>query len=223
MRHSDSIAAIAKALAEAQAELKNTPKTQQGYGYKYSDLSDVLNEIRGVFPKHKLAFTQEAKINPENNTITITTLLVHESGEWFEYETALPMLEGKQMNNIQAAGAALTYARRYILSAIVGISSEEDVDANVGIKDEKPATKTENKNLTMEHLKEVANYFKKYGLICKVDTDRKEFYVEGKTHEHMLELRERGFKFDPEKKRWVIKITDSLMEQIRKEKGEKAA
>jgi len=131
MKHSESIAVIAEALAKAQLQLKDTAKSKQGYGYKYADLSDVLSAIRSEFGKQGLSFTQE--VTQEGKVIKVTTLLMHSSGEWIVYGTAIPSIIMKGCNDAQSAGAGITYARRYAISAIAGIASEEDTDATTEV------------------------------------------------------------------------------------------
>ena len=137
MKHSESIAVIAEALAKAQLQLKDTAKSKQGYGYKYADLSDVLSAIRSEFGKQGLSFTQE--VTQEGKVIKVTTLLMHSSGEWIVYGTAIPAIIMKGCNDAQSAGAGITYARRYAISAIAGIASEEDTDATYIPPVKKPA------------------------------------------------------------------------------------
>ncbi len=126
MKHTTSIACLSEALAKAQAELRDTAKNKKGYGYNYADLSSVLSDIRNVFSKYKLSFTQEVSATDK---ITVNTLLMHGSGEWVEYQTVIPTIVMKSCNAAQSAGAGITYARRYAISAIAGIASEEDTDA----------------------------------------------------------------------------------------------
>lgn len=128
MERSESIAKLSESLSKAQAEIKDTAKTQKGYGYNYADLSSVLRDIRTAFSKHGLSFTQEAK--QVKGSIIVNTLLMDKSGEWIKYCTIIPAISMKGCNEAQSAGAGITYARRYAISAIAGIASEEDTDAN---------------------------------------------------------------------------------------------
>jgi len=127
MERSESIAKLSESLSKAQAELKDTAKNQKGYGYNYADLSSVLSDVRTAFSKHGLSFTQEAK--QVKGSIVINTLLIDKSGEWIKYCTIIPSISMKGCNDAQSAGAGITYARRYAISAIAGIASEEDTDA----------------------------------------------------------------------------------------------
>lgn len=127
MNKSDSIKNIAVALAKFQAEVKNPKNTADNpfYNSKYAPLQDVLNAVRPLLSKHGLSIIQ----NPagDGERISIHTMLVHESGEWIEFE---PLVLKVEKITPQGAGSAITYGRRYALSAVLGISSEDDDDAN---------------------------------------------------------------------------------------------
>ena len=114
---------IASALVAAQSEFPSIAKNAQGYGYKYATLDDILTCVKPILQKNGLAIAQLL----ENDGIR--TMLLHKSGEVIESWAQLPPLaEGKNMNAAQATGAAITYMRRYALSAILGLSVDEDTD-----------------------------------------------------------------------------------------------
>lgn len=122
---------IFKALIDVQAELSNPPKDKEGHGYKYTELSTLLDLIKPVLHTHGLGIVQQT-ISSDTGTgyrVGVRTVLIHESGEKLESEYFLPLPEQKIMTATQQAGAAITYARRYALSALLNIASEEDTDA----------------------------------------------------------------------------------------------
>lgn len=127
MNKSESIKNLAIALAKFQAEVKNPPNTANNpfFKSKYAPLSEVLNTVRPILSKHGLSVVQAP--STEENNIVITTILIHESGEFIEPE---PLKLKMDKVTAQGAGSAITYASRYALSAILGISSEDDDDAN---------------------------------------------------------------------------------------------
>jgi hypothetical protein len=135
MQTSQSIAALAKALAAFQGEATNPPKTRTAkvptksggeYKYNYADLSDIITAVKAGMKKHGLSVVQSAVSDGQG--IGVTTLLTHDSGEWIKSD---PLILPLQAATPQAAGSAVTYARRYALSAILGISTEEDDDAGI--------------------------------------------------------------------------------------------
>lgn len=128
MTTSEKIQNIATALIKAQTELSNPSKNQQGYGYKYADLSSILDQVKPVLQKHGLAITQTSS-DDGNGKVGVTTTLMHESGEYISDTLRLPIPEMKGTTSTQAAGAALTYARRYAISSILNIAADEDTDA----------------------------------------------------------------------------------------------
>ncbi|PGS69052.1 ERF family protein [Bacillus cereus] len=135
MRMSDSIKEIAAAFAKFQAEVnnpKNTAKNPQ-FGSKYAPLDVVINEIKSKLASQGLSFLQSTGSEGEN--VVIKTLITHESGEWIESEPLiLPAYQvgkgGSKNYTAQGCGSAITYGRRYSLTAMLGISSEDDDDGN---------------------------------------------------------------------------------------------
>jgi hypothetical protein len=135
METSPSIAALAKALAAFQGEATNPPKTRTAvvehknggkHSYNYADLSDIITAVKAGMKKHGLSVVQSA-VSTEQG-IGVSTMLTHESGEWVKSD---PLILPLRDATPQAAGSAVTYARRYALSAILGISTEEDDDAGI--------------------------------------------------------------------------------------------
>ncbi len=127
MNKSDSITELAKALAKFQGEIKNPSNTATNpyFKSKYAPLNDVLNLVRPLLSKNGLSILQAPSGDGEN--IVVTTTLIHESGEWIEFP---PLVLKADKATAQGAGSAITYARRYALSAVLGISSEDDDDGN---------------------------------------------------------------------------------------------
>lgn len=129
MQKSESIATLAKALAKAQGEMENAGKNAVNphFKSKYADLAEILNTVRPVFSKHGLAVTQFPAF--ENNIASVETILTHESGEWMSGICSAPVKQADP----QGVGSALTYLRRYSLSAVCGLAQEDD-DANAASK-----------------------------------------------------------------------------------------
>jgi len=131
---SPDITNIAPALVKALGELTDVPKgreakiptkTGASYGYKYADLADTLSMVRPILAKHGLAVTQTAS-NPDDNTVAITTTLIHSSGEWMSFHPLL-LPNGR---TAQETGSAITYGRRYSLLAVLGLAAEDDDGAS---------------------------------------------------------------------------------------------
>ena len=127
MNKSESIKELSVALSKFQGEITNPANTAVNpfFKSKYAPLNDVLNTIRPILSKHGLSVIQSP--SSEGETISITTMLIHDSGEWIE---TLPLNLKMDKVTAQGAGSAITYARRYSLSAVLGISSEDDDDGN---------------------------------------------------------------------------------------------
>jgi hypothetical protein len=130
MNKSESIGALAAALSQLQGEVENLHKDKQGYGYKYAELSSVLDEAKPLLAKYKLAVAQLTVNDPSNASVVgVETVLMHCSGEWISSTVYMPV-EVKKGVLAQAAGSVITYARRYALAAMLGIA-QTDNDASV--------------------------------------------------------------------------------------------
>jgi hypothetical protein len=137
-RSSQSIAALATALAKAQTELANPEKSltgaiepQRGQGgprqFRYAPLSSGLEIVRKTLGQHEIATVQTTAIDQAAGIINLTTVLAHSSGEWIASDWPVcPVAETERPHRM---GAALTYARRYALFTLVGIAGEDDLDA----------------------------------------------------------------------------------------------
>lgn len=132
MKTSESIKEISSALAKAQKQFRpvvkdrtaNVKSDKGSYSFDYADLSSVIDAVRDALSDNGIAVVQAASNDAQG--VTVETRLVHASGEWME--SAITMrVDGARPQNI---GSAITYARRYGLSGMVGVSSEEDDDAN---------------------------------------------------------------------------------------------
>jgi hypothetical protein len=137
-RSSESIAALAAALAKAQAHLVNPEKTLIGTirtglrgeterSFRYAPLSSGLHIVRTTLGQHEIASLQTTAIDRASGTVNLTTVLAHASGEWIASDW--PVCSIDDMATPRRMGAALTYARRYALFTLVGIAGEDDLDA----------------------------------------------------------------------------------------------
>ena len=137
-RASESIGAIAGALAKAQAELTNPEKSliatirspfprEGDRTFRYASLSSGLDIVRKTLGKHEIATVQTTSIDNQAGLIRLTTVLAHTSGEWVSSDWPVcPITDTAAPHKM---GAALTYARRYALFTLVGIAGEDDLDA----------------------------------------------------------------------------------------------
>jgi ERF superfamily len=136
-RSSESIAALAAALAKAQAVLVNPEKSlvgtiKVGPGdaermFRYASLSSGLDIVRKTLGQHEIATVQTTAIDQAAGFVNLTTVLAHASGEWIASDW--PVCAISETATPRRMGAALTYARRYALFTLVGIAGEDDLDA----------------------------------------------------------------------------------------------
>lgn len=119
-----------KALSAAQGEIENASKNKQNphFKSKYADLAECINATKEALAKNNLCVIQ--LINQSEKGVVVETTLGHSSGQ--SISSITPLIFSK--NDMQGMGSAITYARRYAFSAIVGLSQEDD-DANGSKKD----------------------------------------------------------------------------------------
>lgn len=137
MMFSESNTKIAPALTKAWAELENpkhntsvTVKIKSGGSYKfdYTDLGGIFDEAKKVFKDNQLTIIQNAHtiMSEGKKLISVETMILHSSGEYVKSEP----LSMEASNSIQDMGGQVTYMKRYSLSAMLGIATEKDDDAN---------------------------------------------------------------------------------------------
>lgn len=122
MDHSQEINEISKALKLAQVELKQAKKDSNNphFGNNYADLSSVWDACGEALANNGLSVAQlpgKDELGP-----FVGTMLMHDSGQWISSKTYTPMVK----DSPQALGSAITYGRRYGLSAMVGIRTADD-------------------------------------------------------------------------------------------------
>lgn len=122
---SEQIDKLTEALAKAQGTIENAilNKTNPHFKSKYADLAAIFDAVRKPLATQGLVVTQTTELR--EGGFVLVTMLAHSSGQWIRSEYPLPAA-GKP----QEIGSALTYARRYSLSAITGVAADEDDDAN---------------------------------------------------------------------------------------------
>ena len=125
VNRSPSLGKLAEALAKAQGEIVGASKNSENPFLKsrYADLASVWEACRLPLSKNGLAVTQ--LVGNADGTVVVESLLMHSSGEWVMSRLSLKSVK----DDPQGMGSAITYARRYALAAIVGVSPEDD-DAN---------------------------------------------------------------------------------------------
>lgn len=131
MSQSEIINELAAALSKAQGEMQAAIKDKVNPFYKssYADLGSVWDAARPVLSKYGLCVMQTTELVPERNQIVMVTTLAHTSGQWVK--SYLPLNPSK--NDSQGIGAAITYLRRYSLSAIVGVVCDDDDDGETAV------------------------------------------------------------------------------------------
>lgn len=134
VHQSSGIKNLAKALSQAQAEYPVIPKNKVAkvkmktggeYSYRYADIADVIKAVAPTNAKYGLCFVQIPQT--VNRQHQLVTTVMHESGEFLEGTLDMEPAD----RSPQSLGSAITYARRYGLSAMLGIATEEDEDGKL--------------------------------------------------------------------------------------------
>lgn len=141
MKHSDELKNLAKALAKFQADIKDPARDKDNpyFKSKYVALDGLLDAVRPVLAANGLSFIQSPVSNGQD--MGVATLLMHDSGEWIESD---PFMLHAVKNDPQAGGSAITYARRYSLSAVLGVAWDDDDDANMATKGHQSRSNAQN-------------------------------------------------------------------------------
>jgi len=176
METSESIKEIASAIRKFQSKMepleldtevevkginKKTGKEYK-YNFKYATLRNIIEKTRKLLSENELSFTQ-----PVGEGGSVTTLLMHSSGEWIKDTVLIASSE----NSPQAIGSSISYAKRYSLVSMLGLVAEQDDDANIAEgnqyevkdtpkkQDERPWLSEQAYNKALEHLKKEGEIF----------------------------------------------------------------
>ena len=123
MRTSETLSKIAPALLKAQGAITFASKDAANpfFKSKYANLPTVIDAVKPALNSAGIVFIQTASPS-ESGTLSLTTRLIHESGEWIEDTATAPLAK----NDPQGYGSAITYLRRYSLAAITGLYQDDD-------------------------------------------------------------------------------------------------
>ena len=124
-----------EALFNFQQEVPNIFKNSSGYNYKFADLGEINEIIKPLLKKYGLGYAQPIDGN------SIKTIIFHyPTGQSIESSANIPQgVQLKGMNDFQVLGSAITYLRRYSLSSMLGLITDEDADAaGEQVKAERP-------------------------------------------------------------------------------------
>jgi hypothetical protein len=164
MESSQTIAKISQALVKAQAEMGNAKKesTNPFFKSKYADLNAIREAVLPVLTKHGIAVIQPTVT--QNGSNYVKTILLHESGE---YIAGITEIVCSKVNDAQAHGSGLTYARRYGLQSIVNVGADDD-DGNQASNPVESKPKKDLPELPQSKAADVEKFLKEGGTIEQV-------------------------------------------------------
>jgi hypothetical protein len=143
MKTSESVAQIGAALAAAQAEIKTVVKdrTNPHFKNRYATLDAIMETVRPVLAKHGLSIVQGCTIPSEVDGrlagFAVETMVLHASGEFLSNMVYMPLAK----QSAQDAGSALTYGRRYGVSALLSLATDDDDDGEQAVAPQRQAAK----------------------------------------------------------------------------------
>ena len=131
---------IGSALAKAQAMVRKARKNAKNPHLRndYADLGSVIDATRGALAENGLALVQSPKIG--DGVAGVRWVLVHSSGQWMSGETMHATPPSKGLRPAQGDGVSISYARRYTLSALLGVATGDDSDGSVQVAGREPGT-----------------------------------------------------------------------------------
>ena len=179
-----------KAIAGFQQEVPVIHKDTQGYDYTYADLPKIFEIINPLLKKHNLGFMQPIEGN------SIKTIVFHtETGESIESIASIPQeVQLKGMNDFQVLGSAITYIRRYAISSMLGLVTDEDNDAS-GKQKEKPKVEQVKKTISD---KELMNEIDLNPTMDNFTIVKKKYQL---TEEQVKKLTDKFYEYFPETKK----------------------
>ena len=132
MTTSETIGAIAPALIKAQSQMQGIIKEGKNPAFrsKYVTLDSILDTLRPILTSNGLMLTQGSTPPWGVESITVESRIIHTSGEWIATTVTIPVTKP----DAHGLGSALTYGRRYSVSALLAISADEDDDANGAVQ-----------------------------------------------------------------------------------------
>jgi len=131
------MAALYAALAAAQGAFlpieKNrsveiTMKSGGRFKFRYADLDEILCKTRPALSANGLALIQLVQTRGVGSGESLVCQLMHSDGGTITSELLLPAL--RDMSDPKNFGATLTYLRRYLVTAILGVAADDDLDAD---------------------------------------------------------------------------------------------
>ena len=138
MKTSETISQIAEALLNAQGRMEGVVRDSENpfHKNKYASLEAVIATVKPVLQAHDLCFVQFPG-RVENDCITVTTRIMHISGEWIESDAQIPLAK----KDAQGAGSAITYLCRYSLMAALGVPPVDDDGESAVLRTHEPVKK----------------------------------------------------------------------------------
>lgn len=217
METSNEINELISAMVKFQSEVESPKKStanpafkREGKPLKYADLDAIVKVVTPALSKHGLSQMQFTSTDIEQKSVTVTTMILHSSGQFIKSDPIVLPAENFGKFNAQTIGSSITYGRRYSLSAMLGIASEDDDDANTqslpDISSKKPEPKPQ-QNTFNDDKKTVMDRISKLAVDTGKNVEGLMTYIIGKANEN---LNRSDSDITPENISQVIGVVKSL-------------
>lgn len=121
---SEQINELAASLSKAQGKFPILQKRTKAYNYMYADLAEILECVKDVLYENGLSLTSEIDWSIPMLTMT----LMHTSGQSISCSIKIIYRASEKVNEMQAMGSSLTYARRYAISCLLNLAADKESD-----------------------------------------------------------------------------------------------
>lgn len=122
----DSMLEFNSCLAKMQIAIPSIAERGVGHNIRYATLEDILDVVRPIM--HEYGFAIVFKMATGEKVITITGVLLHASGHSIDTALTLPFDTSGNKNAVQAAGSTISYGKRYVLNALLNLTTRAEDD-----------------------------------------------------------------------------------------------
>jgi hypothetical protein len=128
MQARESETAFNASMAQMQVDMPTVGEggMNKHTGNAYANIDDINRAIKPVMQKHGFAVT--FKVVHLKEGISVTGILVHAAGHREETTLLLPVDAGAGRNTVQAIGSSVTYGKRYVMCALLNITTGDAQD-----------------------------------------------------------------------------------------------
>lgn len=127
MQERDAETAFNAAMAEMQTNLPSIAERAKGHGsIRYATLEDINDVVKPIMNQY--GFAVSFRVSHEGGNINVTGVLMHKAGHREETTIVLPSDTSGSKNAVQAVGSSVSYGKRYVMSALLNLTTRGEDD-----------------------------------------------------------------------------------------------